>query len=150
MADLLVDDDRFAQSIEDILSNVGSGVTDAMPTVVRMGVKTAAKEWRRGIKDTIMSDRKSQTYRKHGKTYTVGAYAKSIRSHMLVKDGLRPSGEVGAPKMPGLPHLLEKGHAKVGGGSVNGIEHIAPAAERAFETTVKLAEMMVDGVLDDA
>lgn len=43
-------------------------------------------------------------------------------------------------KAPGLAHLLEKGHAKVGGGRVEGYPHIAPAVDRAEKNLIKAIE----------
>lgn len=67
-----------------------------------------------------------------------GGYAKGWRSKFEKKR--LGSGSVIYNEKPGLPHLLENGHAKRGGGRVAGRSHIAPVEEKLVEEFTKAIE----------
>lgn len=131
MHDTPVDLDDFGAELSAILGRLDDAVEDEIKPAVTKGAQTARKEW------SAKAPKKT------------GAYAESI-SYTVRGSGSDVTAEVGSKTLPGLPHLLEKGHAKVGGGRVNGIEHIAPAAQSAFEETEEAFEELVERAIAEA
>lgn len=85
----------------------------------KKAVKDVAKETAKKIKEN--SPRKT------------GKYKKGWRSKVSSESSHKIEVAVYNSKKASLTHLLEKGHAKRGGGRVAGIPHIAPAENRAIE-----------------
>ena len=73
-----------------------------------------------------------------------GRYAKSWKSKVTGESSNALTVTVYS-SVPGLPHLLEHGHAKRGGGRVRAIPHIAPAEEAAEEKLIKDIEKALGG-----
>lgn len=107
--------DRFMADFQAIMDHVHDVADESLKAGVKAGCELSRDEWQAGA------------------PVKTGGYAKSIR-YRVEGEGHEVQGHVYSSK-PGLPHLLEKGHAKVGGGRTRAVVHIAPAADDGFALT---------------
>lgn len=171
MSDYTVGSDAFGKSLSQILHRLGQNVTSLTPDAVEQALKTGEKAWKKNAKSVLsvsysrggwgkVRGGKSgiETYKSgkrkgqvksinwYGKTYKTGRYARSIRHHMLSQAG-SPEGEIGSASMPGLAHLLEKGHGHYPAAPH---VHIAPAADEAFKDFDTQLDKAIDKAINDA
>ena len=137
MHDMVVDADEFAIAIDRILNNLGSGtrehVSKAVEKATRAGRKVAKKK---------APEREDEHPMK-------GEYKRSLTYKVNVK-GERFTGEVGSKRFPGLVHLLEKGHATIGGGTVPPYPHMIDGKEEADKVLAKEIGLAVDKAVRQA
>ena len=124
MSDVAVEVDAFASALEDIFGDIKAVSDDALVGAVTDGAKESKSQW------------SADAPRKTGK------YSKSIRFR-VDSSGDKPKATVYST-MPGLPHLLEKSHATIGGGRVAGRPHVAPAAESGFDRAMESLEQRME------
>jgi len=113
--------DKLAESIEKILQEYQDDVIKD----TRKLAKDFAKKGAKAVKDSARS-----TFGGTGK-YANG-WTSTYESGRVSSQGIIYNKDV-----PGLPHLLENGHAKRGGGRVHGKAHIAPVEEKISEEFYK-------------
>lgn len=111
---LWVEEDEFAAALSEILGDIADGTEEGVFHCIHDALVEGCDEWR-----------SHAPVRKRS-----GKYKKSITYRTLRKGGT-VEGHIFSRK-PGLPHLLEKGHAKSGGGRTAAQPHVKPAAEHAF------------------
>lgn len=127
---ITVEADRFAMALDEIVRGVDEGVAKRMPECV-------TKACRKG-KDAT----------KRAAPVSTGAYRKGFSYRVRKSDGGRDvSGEIGNKDLPGLVHLLEKGHATIGGGRVQGYPHVSVGADEAFAVLEESIGKAVDEAL---
>ena len=122
-------------SIDAMADEIMKGLTeyaDLADTSMKKAVRKTAKS-AKSVKDEISSNAPKRT----------GAYSKSWTSKKTKENSHSLEMTVHSKNRYQLAHLLEKGHAKRGGGRVSGKPHIAPAEENG----VQLLEHLIEGAL---
>lgn len=108
-----IEEDEFASTLSEIFGDIVDAADEAVFRLVHDSVSEGRDEWRRGASDYGWKYGKAVTYRTLRKKHGVEGHIYS--------------------RKPGLPHLLEKGHAKIGGGRTRAFPHVKPAAQYAFK-----------------
>lgn len=113
--------DRLGEEIAKILDEYATDITgnveEATRRVTKMGVKTVKSESLRSFKDVNLDK---------------GRYGTGWTSQ-IETGRFSAQGTIYNYKYPGLPHLLEYGHANRNGGRTPGHIHIAPVEEKINE-----------------
>jgi len=117
--------DAFASAVAKVLEQYKDGVIEDTDKLTKKMAQTGVKEL------------KSASGRFGGS----GAYANGWTSK-VEKSRLSTKATIYNQKA-GLPHLLENGHAKRGGGRVAGRTHIAPIEEKLVKEFTKAIEEAV-------
>lgn len=110
---LWVEEDEFAAAMSEIFGDIVEASDEAVFQCVHDALVDGRDEWRSG------ADGYGWKYGKHV-TYRTLRQKHGTEGHIF-------------SRKPGLPHLLEKGHATISGGRTRAYPHVKPAAEHAFE-----------------
>ena len=94
--------------------------------VVKQAVNTVSEETKKMVQSASPTDS--------------GGYKKGWTAKKMKDSASKTEVVVYNRSKPGLTHLLEKGHAKRGGGRVSGKPHIAPAEENGVQLLENLIE----------
>ena len=116
---------------------------DELADVINEGLKEYADLATEDLKAAVRKSAKAVKDQINGSApVRTGRYAKSWKVKTTAENANGLEQTVYSPNRYMLSHLLEKGHAKRGGGRVRAIPHIAPAEEMGIE--------MFEGLIDKA
>lgn len=116
--------DRLGAAIHDILAEYGDDVQENLSDAVKRVTKKGAQAVKSAARSTF-----------GGTGEYAAGWTSSTETGRLSAQGVIYNKDV-----PGLPHLLENGHANRDGGRTPGREHIKPVEEtivQEFEAEVK-------------
>ena len=116
-------------SIDDMAAEIMRGLTE-YADLADTAMKAAVKKTATSVKKEISANAPRDT----------GKYAKSWATKKTGENSHSLKMTVHSKNRYQLAHLLEKGHAKRGGGRISGKPHIAPAEENGVQLLEHLIE----------
>ena len=116
-------------SIDNLADEIMKGLTE-YSDLADMEMKKAVRKTATAVKKEISANAPKRT----------GKYAKSWTSKKTKENSHSLEMTVHSKNRYQLAHLLEKGHAKRGGGRVSGRPHISPAEENGVQMLENLIE----------
>ncbi len=116
-------------SIDNLADEIMKGLTE-YSDLADMEMKKAVRKTATAVKKEISANAPKRT----------GKYAKSWTAKKTKENSHSLEMTVHSKNRYQLAHLLEKGHAKRGGGRVSGRPHIAPAEENGVQMFENLIE----------
>ena len=119
-------------TVDAMADEIMKGLTD-YADLADTSMKKAVTKTAKSVKDEISANAPKRK----------GAYSKSWTAKKTKENSHSLEMIVYSKNRYQLAHLLEKGHAKRGGGRVSGKPHIAPAEENG----VQLLEHLIEGAL---
>ena len=119
-------------TVDAMADEIMKGLTE-YADLVDTSMKKAVRKTAKSVKDEISANAPKRT----------GTYSKSWTAKKTKENSHSLEMIVHSKNRYQLAHLLEKGHAKRGGGRVSGKPHIAPAEENG----VQLLEHLIEGAL---
>lgn len=119
--------DKLSAQIQGILSDYEGEVFGVVTEAVKKVTKAGAKALRAQSRETFQTHSKQKPYYK-GWASTLDTKQKSAQGVIYNKD------------VPGLPHLLEHGHANRGGGRTPGRIHIKIIEDEVTKSFTKEVE----------
>lgn len=131
MSNKTIEPEQFAMAASALYREWNRRLSDQMPKVVRAACREARDEARREVAGQL-------------KPMLTPRYAEGLTYHVDKHSDL-VTGRVGNQLYPGLVHLLEKGHARVGGGRVEARPHMRGGYEAGAKVLVERAEQAVRG-----
>ena len=116
--------DRLSAEINKILTEYGDEVQENVNDAARRVTKSGAKAVRGNAQSSFKIG--------HGEKNYAKGWTSKFETGRVSSQGIIYNKD-----LPGLPHLLEKGHAKRNGGRTDGRPHIAPVEQKLIEDFVK-------------